>query len=327
VHEGSSIAALVTWRHPALRNAPCIGLGLAALGRPAYITTGRDIELGDDRRLETMRSRTETVLDAAYESGVRYVDVARSYGFAEDFLAGWLARRRLGPGDIAVGSKWGYTYVGDWRLHAERHEVQDLSAVAFARQLEETRALLGDHLSLYQVHSATRQNAVLSSPDVLAALSSVREAGLRIGVTVTGPDQAGAIDAAIALDLFDAVQATWNLLEPASGPALERAHAAGLTVIVKEALANGRLTSDGDQPVLVAAAAERGVTADALAMSAALAQPWAGIVLSGAVTVEMLHSNLAAGQTVWDGGLDQLAGRLVEPPDVYWKERSQRAWT
>src|ERR1700674_5418568 len=115
VHEESSIAAVVTWTHQALRNAPRIGLGLAALGRPAYITTGRDIELGDDRRLETMRRRTETVLDAAYESGVRYIDVARSYGFAEDFLAGWLALRHLDPADIAVGSKWGYTYVGKWR--------------------------------------------------------------------------------------------------------------------------------------------------------------------------------------------------------------------
>jgi aryl-alcohol dehydrogenase-like predicted oxidoreductase len=327
MHEESSMAAVVTWTHQALRNAPRIGLGLAALGRPAYITTGRDIELGHDRRLETMRRRTETVLDAAYEAGVRYIDVARSYGFAEDFLAGWLARRHLGSIEIAVGSKWGYAYVGDWRLDAERHEVQDLSAVAFARQLEETRALLGDHLSLYQVHSATRQNAVLSSPDVLGALRSVREAGLCLGVTVTGPDQAGAIDAAIALDLFDAVQATWNLLEPASGPALERAHAAGLTVIVKEALANGRLTSDGDQPALVEAAAERGLTADALAMSAALAQPWAGIVLSGAVTVEMLRSNLAATQPVWDAGLDDLAGQLALPPEVYWAERSKRPWT
>jgi aryl-alcohol dehydrogenase-like predicted oxidoreductase len=318
---------LVTWAPEALRGAPRIGLGLAALGRPAYITTGRDVELGPDRRVESMRRRTETVLDAAFEAGVRYVDVARSYGLAESFLGGWLARRRLGSADIAVGSKWGYTYVGDWRLDAERHEIQDLSAAAFARQLEETRALLGVHLGLYQVHSATRQNGVLSSPEVLSALRRVSEGGLSIGVTVTGPDQAGAIDAAIALGLFDTVQATWNLLEPTSAPALARAHAAGLTVIVKEAVANGRLTSNGDQPALVAAAAERGVTADVLAMSAALAQPWADIVLSGAVTVDMLHSNLTATPAGWDDDLGKLARRLAEAPEVYWTDRSQRSWT
>jgi aryl-alcohol dehydrogenase-like predicted oxidoreductase len=315
------------WPPQPLRDASRIGLGLAALGRPAYITTDREAELGRDRDVESMRIRTETVLDAAHAAGVRYVDAARSYGLAEQFLAGWLRRRALGPDDIVVGSKWGYTYVGDWRLDVERHEVQDLSAAALERQLAESRALLGANLSLYQVHSATRQNAVLSSPEVLDALRRLRDDGLAIGVTVTGADQAGTIDAAIALDMFDTVQATWNLLEPSSAPALARAHAAGLTVIVKEVLANGRLTNQGDQPALVAAAAERGVTADVLAISAALAQPWAAIVLSGAVTVDTLRSNLAATPERWDADLGELGGRLAQPAQAYWTERSQRSWT
>jgi aryl-alcohol dehydrogenase-like predicted oxidoreductase len=320
-------SAVATWRPEALRGAPRIGLGLAALGRPAYITSGRDADLGIDRSVESMRGRTETVLDAAYEAGIRYVDAARSYGLAEDFLAGWLATRGVTAHDIVVGSKWGYTYVGDWRLVAERHEVQDLSEAAFERQLGETRAVLGAHLQLYQVHSATRQNGVLSSPEVLEALRRVRDGGLAVGVTVTGPDQAGTIDAATDLGLFDTVQATWNLLEPSSGPALARAHAAGLTVIIKEAVANGRLTANGDQPDVVAAAADRGITADALAISAALAQPWAGIVLSGAVSAEMLQQNLAASAEAWDADLADLAARLALAPEVYWSERSQRSWT
>jgi aryl-alcohol dehydrogenase-like predicted oxidoreductase len=320
-------SAAATWRPEALRGAPRIGLGLAALGRPAYITTGRDVDLGLDRSVEARRRRTETVLDAAYQAGIRYVDAARSYGLAEDFLAGWLAQRGVSPQDIAVGSKWGYTYVGEWRLVADRHEVQDLSAAAFERQLAQTRAALGAHLDLYQVHSATRQNGVLASPEVLAALRRVREDGLAVGVTVTGPDQVGTIDSAVDLGLFDTVQATWNVLEPSSGAALARAHAAGLTVIVKEAVANGRLTNAGDQPELVSAATERGMTADALAISAALAQPWAGIVLSGAVSAEMLHQNRAATETAWDDELAELGGRLAESPDAYWAERSRRSWT
>src|SRR4051812_37304685 len=99
------------WPPEALRGAPRIGLGLAALGRPAYITTRRDSELGADRSPETLRRRAHAVLDAAYEAGVRYFDVARSYGRAESFLADWLSTRGLGPADVAVGSKWGYTYV------------------------------------------------------------------------------------------------------------------------------------------------------------------------------------------------------------------------
>jgi aryl-alcohol dehydrogenase-like predicted oxidoreductase len=274
-----------------------------------------------------MRDRTEAMLDAAYQAGVRYVDVARSYGRAESFLAGWLASRQLGPGDIAVGSKWGYTYVGNWHMDAERQEIQDLSLDTLNRQLAESLGILGANLDLYQIHSASPDNAVLSSPDVLGALRRLRERPMAIGVTVTGPRQAQAIGQAVELGLFDTVQATWNLLEPSSADALARAHQAGLTVIVKEALANGRLTNAGDQPALVRAAAARGLTADTLAISAALAQPWADIVLSGAVTPDTLRSNLAASSAGWDTDLAALAAELARPPLVYWRERSQRAWT
>ena len=318
---------MMGWQPEALRGRPRMGLGLAALGRPAYITTGRESQLGGDRRPETLRRRTHAVLDAAYQAGVRYIDVARSYGCAESFLAGWLSERHLGRDDIAVGSKWGYTYVGGWRLDAERHEIQDLSAGALDRQLDETLELLGANLTLYQIHSATPQNAVLSSHKVLGAMRRLREQSLAVGVTVTGPHQAQLIDTAIDLDLFDTIQATWNLLEPSSADALARAHASGLTVIVKEALANGRLTSNGDQPMLLEAAVQRGVAPDTLALSAALAQPWADIVLSGAVTPETLHSNLDATRSHWDADLAQLAPRLARPASTYWRERSQRPWT
>src|SRR5258708_22720515 len=119
-----------------------IGLGLAAVGRPAYITLGRATDLGADRSVEIMRTRSHALLDAAYAAGVRYVDVARSYGRAEEFLAGWLD----GHPDVVVGSKWGYTYTAGWRIDAAVHEAKDHSAATFERQLAETRALLGGRL-------------------------------------------------------------------------------------------------------------------------------------------------------------------------------------
>jgi aryl-alcohol dehydrogenase-like predicted oxidoreductase len=317
----------MSWPPATLQDAPRIGLGLAALGRPAYITSDRGPELGDDRSPESMRHRTEVILDAAYGAGVRYVDVARSYGRAESFLAGWLAARGLGPDEISVGSKWGYTYVGDWRMDAERHEIQDLSLETLNRQLAESLGLLGANLALYQIHSASPENAVLSSPEVIDALRRLRERPMAIGLTVTGPHQLQVIEAAIELALFDTVQATWNLLEPSSGEALAMAHEAGLTVIVKEALANGRLTNAGDQPMLVKAAAAVGLAADTLAISAVLAQPWADIVLSGAVTVETLRSNLAAIGAAPDIDLAALGAELAQPAEVYWRERSGRPWS
>jgi hypothetical protein len=48
---------------------------------------------------------------------------------------------------------------------------------------------------------------------------------------------------------FSCVQATFNILYPSAADALGDSHAAGRGVIIKEALANGRLVPQGDNPV------------------------------------------------------------------------------
>ena len=299
-----------------------IGLGLAALGRPGYINLGHSEDLAGRIDVARMEQNAHDVLDAAHERGVRYFDAARSYGKAEEFLASWLARRELGPADVTVGSKWGYTYTADWRVDAEEHEVKDLSVRTLRRQLEESRALLGPHLDLYQIHSATLESGVLEDDAVVAELERLRAEGLAVGLSVTGPRQAEAIERAIDTGRFDTVQATWNLLERSARPALERAHATGMGVIVKEALANGRLTARGDVNRIQAEAERRGTTADALALAACLAQPWTDVVLSGAATVEQLESNVAALGVTDTDGLDEIA----EQRDAYWARRAALPW-
>jgi aryl-alcohol dehydrogenase-like predicted oxidoreductase len=303
-----------------------IGFGLAAVGRPAYITLGRAADLGSDRGVETLRARSHALLDAAYAAGVRYVDAARSYGKAEEFLGGWLSGRGLVPGAMTVGSKWGYAYTGQWRLDAPVQEVKDLSVDHLRRQFAESRALVGDYLRLYQIHSATLESGVLEDNAVLSELHRIKESGVAIGLTVTGPHQSETIERALVADVFDTVQATWNLLERSATQALERAHAAGMGVIVKEALANGRLTVSGDQQPLFHLAREHGLEPDAFALAAVLDQPWADVVLSGAATLEELNSNLTALDVVLDEPSRARLHRLAEPPEQYWSERAQLAW-
>jgi aryl-alcohol dehydrogenase-like predicted oxidoreductase len=312
-----------------------VGLGLAALGRPAYIDLGRDADLGADRGVEELERRCHQVLDAAYDHGVRYLDAARSYGRAEEFLASWLDARRLDPDEVTVGSKWGYTYVGDWRMDAETHEVKDHSLAALTRQLAETRALLGDHLDLYQVHSATLDSGVLEDRAVLAALARLRDDGVVIGLSSSGPGQAATIRRALeatadGVGPFACVQATWNLLEPSAGPALAEASAAGWGVVVKEAVANGRLTPHGQGPAAAAlgrVAARHGAGVDAVALAAVLANPWTDVVLSGAVTPAQLEANLAAPRVeLTPEDLEELA-LLAEPPERYWQERAGLSWS
>ena len=47
-----------------------LGLGMAALGRPGYITLGHADDLNNHYDLEVMESHAHRVLDAAYEAGV-----------------------------------------------------------------------------------------------------------------------------------------------------------------------------------------------------------------------------------------------------------------
>jgi len=315
-----------------------IGLGLAALGRPGYINLGHAADLGGETAVEQMEAGTFEVLDAARKAGIRYLDAARSYGRGEAFLGHWLATRKIAPGAITVGSKWGYTYTAGWKVDAEKHEVKDHSLATLQRQIAESREILGPYLNLYQIHSATLESGVLENQEVLEELVLMRGDGLKIGLSVTGPRQAEVVRRALEVKaagerVFDCVQATWNLLESSVGEALAAAHAAGVGVIIKEGLANGRLTARNVDPAFAAkrsvledAAAELGVTLDALALAAVLDQPWVDVVLSGAATVEQLHANLKALDVIWNDQLRDRLRNLAEAPTEYWETRARLAW-
>ncbi|MFJ2904929.1 aldo/keto reductase [Streptomyces sp. NPDC087212] len=307
-----------------------IGLGLAAVGRPGYINLGRDDDLGADRTVDTLRTRTHELLDAAYAQGVRYVDAARSYGRSEEFLADWL-KSRPNVTDVVVGSKWGYTYTADWTTDAEKHEVKDHSPATYERQRAETDALLGDRLDLYQIHSVTPDSPALTNKELHAQLAEAAARGVTVGFSTSGPAQADAIRAALDITvdgerLFRTVQSTYNALETSAGPALTEAHDAGLTVIVKEGMANGRLADPHAPDALKAVAEETSYGCDAVALALILHQPWAGVVLSGAATSAHLASNLhAAAVDLDEDHLARLA-TLAKDPQTYWAERAALPW-
>ncbi|MER6118267.1 aldo/keto reductase [Streptomyces sp. A0642] len=308
-----------------------IGLGLAAVGRPGYINLHRDRDLPGDRTVDALRGRTHELLDAAYAQGVRYFDAARSYGRSEEFLGDWLTARPE-VRDVVIGSKWGYTYTAGWSVDAQAHEVKDHTLATFDRQRAETAALLGDRLDLYQIHSVTPDSPALTDKELHARLAALAAEGVSVGLSTSGPDQADAIRAALAVTvdgepLFRTVQATYNALETSAGPALAEAHAAGLTVIVKEAMANGRLAGTEAPAVMREIADEEGLGSDAVALALVLHQPWAGVVLSGAATVNQLSGNLHAAVLDLDEERRARLDALVEEPEAYWRHRASLPWS
>lgn len=304
------------------------GVGLAALGRPAYINLGRTDALPERRTVEALRERTRVVLDAAHDHGIRWVDAARSYGSAEEFLAGWLDER--GHEDVTVSSKWGYAYVAEWRVETEVHEVKEHSVERLRTQWSETAKLLDDRVDLYQVHSLTTDSPLFDDLALQYELARLRDSGVRLGFSTSGAAQDEVVERAWELELggrqlFSAVQSTWNTLEPSVSRVLTEVHHGGWQVLVKESLANGRLAVRPPE-ILARIASEHGVGTDAIALAHVLAQPWADVVLIGPASVQQLDSNLAACSVqLSDAEIGELAS-LASDPATYWGERATLRW-
>ena len=306
-----------------------VGLGLAALGRPGYITLGHDDDLAGRTDPSALERHVHEMLDTAGAAGITYIDTARSYGRAEEFLATWLESHAPSAGDLIVGSKWGYVYTAGWKVDADMHEAKIHTRENLERQYAESAGFLGTHLRLYQIHSAAPESGVLDNPEVLYGLAELKDRGLVIGVSTTGPTQADTIRRALEIEtdgrlLFDTVQTTWNLLEASAGEALAEAAEAGLGVIVKEAVANGRLTPRNRDTADRLRAAAPEWSPDAIAIAAGLHQPWSNIVLSGAATADQLASNLQALDVPHE--VTNNLPPLGETPDEYWITRAGFPW-
>ncbi len=204
------------------------------------------------------------------------------------------------------------------------------------KQIEETNEHIGDYVKLYQVHSATFDSGILTNTRAHEALNECKKTkGWSIGLSVSGPKQNDILREAMKIKvsdgsrLFDSVQCTYNILEQRPGEALVEAHNAGMDIIIKEGMANGRVFLNEK---LKEISSTSGYPIDQLALACILAQPFHGRVLSGAVTDDQLISNLKAMELsqklIGDEKdlLDQIMQFCGMESEAYWNDRSALAW-
>ncbi len=311
-----------------------LSLGTAAIGRPQYI----NLRLDDAPPLDlaAFRERGRSVLDRAYELGIRYYDTAPGYGLAEDLLIEWVHQK--GDADVEVATKWGYTYTANFDPNATQHEVKEHSLHKLNEQWAVSQQLL-PYLKTYQIHSATFATGVLRNQPILERLAELKaEHGLLIGITASGADQVAVAKAALDVrvngqPLFDTFQITYNILDQSLATLSDEMQAMGKRLIIKEALANGRIFPNPQYPhyqplydALYDLAAHYQVGIDAIALRFCMDRLQPFTVLSGADRLDYLEANLKAAMfQLTDAELDRLATFAISP-DAYWEERSRLEW-
>lgn len=304
-----------------------IGLGLAALGRPEYINVRENNNI--DKSEAAFKANALSMLSNAYQLGVRYFDTAPSYGKGEAFLKEWQDTHKHTDADLAT--KWGYTYVANWKLNYKgAHEVKEHSIDKLLEQWETSKKML-PALKVYQIHSATLESGVLENQKVLKHLARIKkETGLLIGLTSSGTNQSTVLREAAEIKingvyLFDAFQATYNFLEPTTFDVLSELVSKGKKVIIKEAVANGRIFTN-TPTLLTDLATKYNVGIDAIAIRFVIDSLNPDVVLSGAFSKKQLQENLKA----LDFNLTELEvtalKALAIPSKNYWSERKALAW-
>ncbi len=311
-----------------------LGLGTAALGRPQYINVRQ--EECDNSNLAEFRKQSFSVLEDAYNAGIRYFDTAPGYGLAEELVLEWLQTKN--DTSIEIATKWGYTYTANFNANAEVHEVKEHSLSKLNEQWNFSKQLL-PYLKVYQIHSATLETGVLENKEVLEQLSFLKkEHHLKIGLTTTGTNQIEVIKKAVKVEvnneqLFDLFQVTYNFLDQSLQEISEELINQNKSIVIKEALANGRVFRNKKYPhynkmytTLESIAKKHNVGVDAISLKYCEQTIANSIVLSGASTSNQLRENLKLNTfTLSKEDIETLNSFKISPI-LYWEERKQLQW-
>ena len=311
-----------------------IGLGMAALGRPQYINIKEkntpELHLNDFKQLGL------SVLENAYQLGIRYFDTAPGYGLAEHLLLDWLQTKN--DASIEIATKWGYTYVANFNPNATIHEKKEHSLSKLNEQWQVSKGFL-PYLKVYQIHSTTFDTGILENQAVLEQLAFLKQQHqIKIGITTTGNNQVEVIKKALDVSvhnaqLFDTFQVTYNVLDQSLSSIYKDLVSLNKNIIIKEALANGRLFRNKNYThytstynILEQLAKKYSVGIDAIALNFCEQTIVNATVLSGASQISHLKDNLKVATFNLTNEEVQTLKSFSVPVNNYWQERKSLHW-
>lgn len=233
-----------------MSSSPDLRTGFPRLGYGAANVGNLFRELTDDE--------SWAVLDAAWESGIRYFDTAPHYGLG-------LSERRLGaflqtkPRDEYVLSTkvgrllrpnpdhdGGLDTANDFHVPADLRRVWDFSEAGVRTSLEESRERLGiERIDLVYLHDPERHDLELALAEALPALEQLRDEGEApmIGIGSMVSDALAAAVRGADLDLI-MVAGRYTLLEqPAAADVLPACRETGTGIVAASVFNSGLLAS------------------------------------------------------------------------------------
>ena len=311
-----------------------IGFGTAAIGRPQYINIKQNSNA--EISLEAFRANGKRMIDSAYLQGIRYFDTAPGYGLAEDLLIDWIKDKD--DESIEIATKWGYTYTANFDQNATQHEVKEHSLKKLNEQWNQSKRL-SPFLSTYQIHSATLDTGVLDNDEVLHRLLELKnEHGILIGLTTTSSNQLEVLKKALDVEvegtqIFEVFQVTYNIFDQSLANMSEQLSNQNKRIVIKEALANGRIFPNENFPnyskahkklIELSEKYETGI--DAIALRFCMDSISVFKVLSGATNIQHLTDNLQVSNFELEKNDISVLKELLIDPEQYWSERKKLTW-
>lgn len=245
-----------------------IGLGTVKFGRNRGLKYAEGFELPDLPSLARL-------LQEAAGLGVNLLDTAPAYGLAEERLGELLAGQRQ---NWVIAGKAGEEF-------SEGQSRHDFSPAAIRASVERSlRRLRTDWLDLISIHSDGVDETEARFGPALAVLQDLKRQGLIRATGFSGKTTAGGL---MALAHADVVMVSFNPEYTLERPVIQAALAQAKGVLVKKALASGRL-----------AQAPGGL---AQALRFAVAEPGVSSVLVGTLNPAHLLESVRAAQAAIGG--------------------------
>jgi aryl-alcohol dehydrogenase-like predicted oxidoreductase len=201
---------------------PALGFGAFKIGRNQGTKYPAGYDLPDDAAVDRL-------LNGVLDLGLTMIDTAPAYGISEDRIGRSISHRRH---EFVLSTKVGETFDDGVSRY-------DYSAEAVRSSLERSlRRLRTGALDLVFIHSNGDDLAIQQQTDVVSVLQDFRQRGLIRAIGLSGKTVAGA---ELALEWADALMVEYHLDDRSHEAVMATAASRGLGVVVKKALASGRL--------------------------------------------------------------------------------------